>query len=46
MLKEIIDHKKDNTALHIDDKWIQHGNNKTLSKTTEGWQLQVLWIMA
>ncbi len=43
MLKEIIDHRKDHTAVAIDDKWIQHGSNKTLCKTTQGWQLRILW---
>jgi hypothetical protein len=43
MLKEIIDYKKDDTAVHIYDKWIQHGSNKTFRKTTQGWQLCILW---
>jgi hypothetical protein len=46
MLKVIItftDHKKDHTAVAIDDKWIQHGANCTLRKTIQGWYLQMLW---
>ena len=27
----------------VDDKWIQHGMNKSLRCTTQGWQLKVLW---
>ncbi len=43
ILKEIIDHHKDQTAVAIDDKWVQHSINKTLCKTTQGWQLRILW---
>jgi hypothetical protein len=43
IFQEIMDHKKDHTAILMDDKWIQHGANKSLRKTTQGWFLQVSW---
>jgi len=43
LLQEIIDHKTDGTAVAIDDKWIHHGSNKQLRRTTQGWQLRVIW---
>ncbi len=43
LLKEITDHKRDGSAIAADDKWIQHGSNKQLRRTTQGWQLKVLW---
>jgi len=38
-----MDHRKDNTAVKMDDKCITHGSNKTLRKTTKGWFLEILW---
>ena len=35
-LKEISDHCKDETAVKITDKWIQHGANQTLCHSTQG----------
>ncbi len=43
IFQEITDHKKDHTAIPIDDRWIQHDVNQTLRKTTQGWCLQILW---
>jgi hypothetical protein len=43
LLDEIMDHRKDNTSVHIDDKFIQRGSNQTLRKTTQGWYFQVRW---
>lgn len=43
LLDEIINHNKDHTAIHADDKWIQKGANKQLKRTTQGWKLQVRW---
>ena len=43
LLKEITDHRKDGSAIAIDDKWIQHGSNWQLRRTNQGWQLNVLW---
>jgi hypothetical protein len=43
LLKEMTDHKRDGSAIVADDKWIQHGSNKQLWRTTQGWQLKVLW---
>ena len=43
LLKEITDHKRDGSAIAADDKWIRHGSNKQLRRTTQGWQLKVLW---
>ncbi len=38
-----MDHHCDHTALKEKDKYVQHGNNKSLRQTTKGWFLQVLW---
>jgi hypothetical protein len=43
LLKEITDHCKDGSAIAVDDKWIQHGSNRHLRRTTQGWQLNVQW---
>jgi hypothetical protein len=42
-LQEITDHKKDGSAVAAYDKWIQHGSNRQLRRTTQGWQLRVSW---
>jgi hypothetical protein len=42
-LKEIIDHRKDGSAVAIDDKWIQDNVNRQLRCTTKGWKLNVVW---
>ncbi len=36
LLDEIMNHCKDNSAIGIDDKYIKHGSNQTLRKTTQG----------
>jgi hypothetical protein len=46
LLKEIIDHKKDSTALSKDEysTWNPHGSrNPSRKYTTKGWQLQCHW---
>ena len=43
ILSAIIDHKKDDTAVHIDDKYIVKGNRKSLRVSTKGWYLCVEW---
>ena len=43
LLKAIMDHHKDDTAIAVDDNWIQHGIYRSLRCTTQGWQLKVLW---
>jgi len=43
LLEEIVDHHKDISAKPPDQKWIQHGSNKTLTKNTLGWKLKVQW---
>jgi hypothetical protein len=43
LLSKITDHKLDGSAIAADDKWIQHGTNRHLRRTTQGWQLKVLW---
>ena len=46
MLKEIIDHRSDETAVAEDDGWIRRKANRPRErrKTTRGWQLLVEWI--
>ena len=45
LLKEIIDHKKDSTALIMEDAYYTHKSTgkKRLKPTTKGWQLCVKW---
>jgi hypothetical protein len=43
LLGEILGHRHDGTAIRIDDKYITHGANRTLQRTTQGWYLQVQW---
>ena len=45
MLKEIIDHKKDATALSMEDAYYthKHTGKQRLKPTTKGWQLCVRW---
>ncbi len=43
LLGEITNHRSDNTAIHIDDKYITNGSNCILCRTTQGWFLQVQW---
>ena len=43
LLSEIINHRSDHTAIPIDDKFITHGSNRILRRTTQGWFLQVQW---
>ncbi len=40
---EISDHRKNDTAVCIDDKYTHHGSNKVIRRTTQGWFLQVQW---
>ena len=43
LLREIMDHRKDDTALDEPESWIKHGSNRTRRKTTKGWHLLVEW---
>ena len=43
LLKEIVDWRKDDTAIGRDDMYVQSGANRHLRKTTKGWQLCVEW---
>jgi hypothetical protein len=43
LLREIVDHRRDDTALSKDEAWIKHGSNRTRRKTTKGWHLLVEW---
>jgi hypothetical protein len=43
LLGEILDHRHDNTAIKPDDKFITHGANRSLRRTTQGWYLQIQW---
>jgi hypothetical protein len=43
LLKEITDHRVDDTHICKEDKYISNGNNRHLRHTTKGWYLQVLW---
>jgi hypothetical protein len=43
LLEEITNHRRNGSAIASDDKWIQHGSNRQLCRTTQGWQLNVLW---
>ena len=44
LMKEISDHKKDETALPTTDGWIQMPNGRKVRKrTTKGWSLLVEW---
>jgi hypothetical protein len=42
-MEEIIDHRMDNSAIKMEDKYIKNGGNQVLRHTTKGWCLQVLW---
>jgi hypothetical protein len=44
LLSEIIDHKKDASAISIADGFItSHNGNRVAKKTTRGWQLLCQW---
>ncbi|MGH7974682.1 MAG: reverse transcriptase domain-containing protein, partial [bacterium] len=44
IMQEIIDHKKDGTAVSKDDMWILSANgNKRKRTTIKGWTLTILW---
>jgi len=44
LLKEIVNHRKDDTAYSIDDGWVQtRGGRRSRRKTTKGWWLLVEW---
>ena len=44
LLNEIIDHKRDESALQWKDMWITGKNgNKHMKRTTKGWKLCVTW---
>ena len=43
LLKEIVDWRKDDNAVAMEDMYIDHGSHRQLRKTTKGWQLCVEW---
>lgn len=43
LLDEIVDHKKMNDAVNIDDGFIVHNGVKRPRRTTKGWKLMVQW---
>jgi hypothetical protein len=44
LMKEISDHRKEEMAIPISDRWLQLGNGQKVQKrTTRGWQLLVEW---
>ena len=44
LLQEIIDHKKDDSAVKMKDMWIISTNgNKSICLTTKGWKLCAVW---
>ena len=43
LLEEIVDWRKDDNAVAMEDMYIDHGSNRQLRKTTKGWQLCVEW---
>jgi hypothetical protein len=42
LLKEIVDHKKDDAAVHADDRMVNVNGREQLRKTTKGWKLAVV----
>ena len=42
-MKEIVDWRKDKTAVEKKDTYVQRGTNRHLRKMTKGWQLCVKW---
>ena len=43
LLQEIIGHRKDNTALNVEDMYVQGTKNLSMKKSTKGWYLQIMW---
>ena len=43
LMDEIIDHKKDGSALQPVDKWVYRHGKRHLRKSTKGWALCVRW---
>jgi hypothetical protein len=43
LLAEIVDHRKDASAIEKENMWVQQGNNRQMRRTTQGWKLKVLW---
>lgn len=43
LMKEIVDWRKDDTAVEKVDMYVGSGSNRHKRKTTKGWQLQVEW---
>jgi len=42
-IRDIIDHKKDASAMNVDDSFVDLRGQKTMKKTTRGWKLLVKW---
>jgi hypothetical protein len=44
LLKEIIDYRKDDSAVPLEDKYLTtRSGQRRLRKTTQGWELLVAW---
>jgi hypothetical protein len=43
LMKEIVDHKSDASAVKKDDGWVEGRGNRSRRQTTRGWQLLVQW---
>ena len=42
-LREIVDHKSDGTAVHVDDGYVMLRGKQVPKRTTKGWKLCVQW---
>ncbi|MFM7530856.1 MAG: hypothetical protein ACKO63_20630 [Nodosilinea sp.] len=42
-IKEIMDHKKDASAMQVDDSFVEIRGRKSMKRTTRGWKLLVEW---
>ena len=43
LLEEIMDHRRDGSAVHADNKYITHNGRKILRQTTRGWEFLIRW---
>lgn len=43
LLDEIINHRSDDKAIHMEDKYAPGTDNRSLRQTTAGWHLQIRW---
>jgi hypothetical protein len=42
-MDSIIDHHKDENAVHKDDEYVVVNGKQNQRKTTDGWQLNIQW---